>query len=281
MKTAFAAAALLLALWTPAQAAAPQRVASVFLCTDEYLFRLLPRARIAALSFLAADRNPVVSTISDAVEGVKLIPMSAEAVLSARPDAVVLAEGTSTGVRAVLKAARIPIIDVPWPNSLADIRRITLRLAEQLGVPQQGRSLLADMDRRLAQLRRVAPNPRVTVLIYEPNGYTVSGGVTEELLSAAGLRNAAPALRPTRQGTIPVETVVARAPELLVFNGTAERVDSRARQMLGHPALSDLRRTEARWISLTGLLCPGPWSVGAAEELAGAAHAARARSDKP
>jgi hypothetical protein len=38
---------------TPALAA-PQHVVSVNICSDEYVYRLLPRQRIAALSFLAA-----------------------------------------------------------------------------------------------------------------------------------------------------------------------------------------------------------------------------------
>jgi len=65
-------------------AAAPLRVVSTFLCTDEYVFRLVPRGHIAALSFEAGDRNPVVSTISDRVGGIALIRPSAETVLNSR-----------------------------------------------------------------------------------------------------------------------------------------------------------------------------------------------------
>ena len=46
-------------------AAAPQRIVSTNVCADEYVFRLVPRGRIAALSFEAGDRKPVVSTIAD------------------------------------------------------------------------------------------------------------------------------------------------------------------------------------------------------------------------
>jgi hypothetical protein len=57
--------------------AAPQRIVSTFLCTDEYVFRLVSRQRIAALSFLAADTHPVVSTIRDKVAGIPLTRGSA------------------------------------------------------------------------------------------------------------------------------------------------------------------------------------------------------------
>src|SRR5512137_1121104 len=58
---------------TAASVAAPSRVVSTFLCTDEYVFRLVPRAHIAALSFEAGDRHPVVSTIVDRVRGIAQI----------------------------------------------------------------------------------------------------------------------------------------------------------------------------------------------------------------
>ena len=50
---------------------------------ESIVMRLLPKERIAALSFLAGDRNPVVSTIVDQVQGMRLIPASAEAVRTA------------------------------------------------------------------------------------------------------------------------------------------------------------------------------------------------------
>lgn len=65
--------------------AAPQRVVSTNLCADEYVFRLMPRDRIAALSFLSADRHPVVSTIVDRVQGIALIYASTEEIFSAIP----------------------------------------------------------------------------------------------------------------------------------------------------------------------------------------------------
>ena len=54
-------------------ASGPRRIVSTFLCTDEYVFRLVPRSRIAALSYLAGDTHPVVSTIANKVGDLSLI----------------------------------------------------------------------------------------------------------------------------------------------------------------------------------------------------------------
>lgn len=276
-KSACAIAAVLWLLPVVAAEAAPKRIVSVQVCTDEYVFRLVPRERIAALSYLAADRHPVVSTIADKVAGIRLVRQTAEEILAARPDVVVMDEGAQSRVRAVLALARVPVIDVAWANDLADVRRTTRALAASLGAAGRGEALIAEMDARLAAARKMAPAPPVKALIYEPNGYTVAGGIADAVMREAGLINAAPEMLVTRQGTIPVEAVIAAAPELVIFGTEAGRSDSRARQVQLHPAFAALRgRTHAVWLSTTSLLCPGPWSALAATDFVRAARDARA-----
>jgi iron complex transport system substrate-binding protein len=258
--------------------AAPSRIVSISVCTDEFVFRLVPRERIAALSYLAADKHPVVSTIADRVRatGIRLIHQTAEEILAAKPDVVVMDEGSQARVRAILAQADIPVIDVPWANSVDEVRKGTRELAARLDARAAGERLLAQMDAELAQARAMAPRPPVTALIYEPNGYAASGGMTDAMMSAAGLVNAAPHLHLTRQGTIPVEAVVAAAPQLLILGTEAGAADSRAREVQLHPAFAALAgRTRRVWLSTTALLCPGPWSAQAALGFATAARAER------
>jgi iron complex transport system substrate-binding protein len=259
-------------------AAAPRHVVSTFLCTDEYVFRLLPRARIAALSFEATDRHPVVSTIADAARGIPAIHPSAETVLAHAPDLVVMYAGTMPQLHAQLARIGVPVLDVPWANSLADIRRVTTMLGEKLGASDRAAAMLGDMDRRIAWAKARAPHPPVATLIYEPNGYATSGGVTGEILTLTGLTDAAPGLRPTRLDTLPVESVIARAPELLILSGDPRNQNARADLVQHHPALAALgEHTLTRWARLTPLLCPGPWSLDAAATFTALGAEARAR----
>jgi iron complex transport system substrate-binding protein len=269
--------ALLALLFFPASAGAvPKRIVSTFLCTDEYVFRLVPRERIAALSFEAGDRNPVVSTIADKVGGIAQIRPSTESVLALKPDLVVMYAGTMTKLRANLKALGVPVLDVPWDNSLADIRRTATRLGKTFGVPEKAEAMLRAMDAMLGRARRMAARPSVRTLIYEPNGYAQAGAITLAMMEAAGLKNAAEGLPLTRTGTIPVEAVVAAAPELLILSGQRFAPTARADLLLHHPALEALRgRTTAVWDPLVPLLCPGPWSAEAAVTFAGLGQKAR------
>jgi iron complex transport system substrate-binding protein len=260
--------AAVLALAAPASAA-PQHVVSLLVCTDEYVFRLEPRERIAALSYLAADRHPVVSTIADEVSGIPLIRQNAESVLARHPDLVVTYQGVNQELHTLMRAAGVPVLDLPWANSLADVRKVTRLLGDRLGEPRRAEDLIAEMDRKLAAARAGAASPPVATLIYEPNGYITGDGVTDEILRASGLSDAGPRMGQTRLGTVPVEAIVAAPPELLILNDSREASPARADMLLGHPALASLqRRIVVAHLSLTPLLCPGPWSADAAAPFA-------------
>ncbi|HEY5336769.1 MAG TPA: ABC transporter substrate-binding protein [Rhizomicrobium sp.] len=276
LKHACYVACLMVLFTAPLADAAPQRVVSTFLCTDEYVFRLVPRDHIAALSYLSADSHPVVSTIHDRVGGIPLIRGSAEEVLSLHPDMVVMYAGTNPRLKAHLIETHIPFVEVAWANSIADIRKVTRTLGDELGVPDRARDMIAEMDAKLARAASSAPHPPVATLIYEPNGYANSGGVSDDILRTIGLSDVAPRMFQTRQGTVPVEMLVAKPPELLILNGEREATPTRADLVLKHPALRVLPAgTLIAHTALTPLLCPGPWSADVAGPLAALGRKAR------
>jgi iron complex transport system substrate-binding protein len=253
--------------------AAPQHVVSVNVCTDEYVYRLLPRERIAALSFLAADRHPVISTLVDKVKGIALIHPDAESVIALHPDLVVAYAGVNPNLHALLARAGIAVLDVPWANSLADVRKTTLMLGDKLGVPARAKELLAQMDAKLAASRA---NTKISTVIYEPNGYATADGVSDAIMADAGLLDVAPRLHETRTGTVPIETLVASPPALLILNDAKESSPTHAEMILHHPALRAIREhTLIAHLSLTPLLCPGPWSADVAAPLAALGREAR------
>jgi len=190
-------------------------------------------------------------------------------VLAKYPDLVVMYKGTNPRLRALIAAAGVKILDVPWANSLAEVRRITLMLGRALGASARARTMLKAMDAKLAAARAAAPERPVSALIYEPNGYVTSDAVSDAILAAGGLKNAAGTLHQTRLGRIPVEAVVAAAPQLLILNASREGGPALADAALRHPALAALKgRALIVRTSLTPLLCPGPWSADAAGEFA-------------
>lgn len=271
----------LLVLACQSAMAAPQRVVSVFLCTDEYVFRLLPRSRIAALSVLAGDTHPTVSTIAGKVKGITLVRPNAEAVLGVHPDLVVMYKGTNPRLKAHLVEAGVKVLDVPWANSLAGVRKVTHMLGKALGAQTRAKAMLAAMDAKLAAARAEAPHPPVSALIYEPNGYTASDAVTDAVMRAGGLVNAVGSMGTNRLGRASVEQVLAAAPQLVILNAAREGGPALADTAIRNPALAALKgRSLIVQATLRPLLCPGPWSADAAGEFARMARKA-ARLAKP
>jgi iron complex transport system substrate-binding protein len=258
-----------------AQAAPPKRVVSTNLCTDEYGFRLLPRDRIAALSSMAGDTHPLVSTIAHRVGGINLLHVSAEAVLALHPDLVVLFQGANPRLKAHLMEAGVPIVEMPPANSLDDIRKVTLMLGRRFGTEDRAKDLISQMDAKLAAARAHAVDPPVTALIYEPNGYATSDSVDDAIMAASGLKDVAPAMPVTRMGRIPIEAVIAAAPRLLILNASREGGPALADIAVRHPALRALKgRSLIVHASLVPLLCAGPWSADAAEDFVRLGHEA-------
>ncbi len=280
MRTHWTCLIFLAALAMPAHAA-PKRIVSVSLCTDEYVFRLVPREHIAALSILAGDAPPIVSTIAHQVKGIPLIHSNAEEVYAAHPGLVVMDQGTDPRLRAHLLAAHIPVLEMPNARTLADVRRITLMMGKKLDAKARASALLVKMDAELQAARARALHPPLTALIYEPNGYVTDTAIADEIMTIAGLTDAAIAMHPSRLGRLPVEAVVAAAPDVLILNDSQEGAPARAEAVLHHPALESLKgKSLIVQASLTPLLCPGPWSVDVAGEFAGFAHRARALANK-
>ena len=266
------AAALITVL--PAQAG-PRRVVSTFLCTDEYVFRLVPREDIAALSYEAGLRRPIVSTIADQVGGIPFVHNSAEEVLEKKPDLVVMYAGTQVRLHAQLREAGIRIVDVPWANSLAEIRSATLDAGRALGAEAKARALLEDMDRALAAAH--SRGPRVRALIYESNGYASTDTITSEIMNSAGLVDVAHEIGVTRSGSVPLELLVASPPDLLILDESGRGEPSLANLVLAHPALADIAdKMVVGEVSLTPLSCPGPWSADIAGPFAQWGDKARA-----
>jgi len=213
----------------------------------------------------------------DRVKGITLIRPLAESVLTLAPDLAVLYQGTNPRLQAQLEKAGVAIAEIPWANSLDDVRRVTRMLGEKLGQRARAAALVRDMDAKLDAAHRSAPLPPVRTLIYEPNGYATSGGVSDEIMRISGLVNAASDMKPTRLGTIPVESVIVSAPELLILNGEREGHAARADLILRHPALRALKdESVVAPLALTPLLCPGPWSADVAASFVRLGQHARA-----
>ena len=113
------------------------------------------------------------------------------------------------------------------------------------------------MDATLRSVR--PPAHRITVVAWEPRGYTAGpGSLMDAVLRAAGLTNASNGRR------LGLEALLRHPPDLLVVPATPD-FPSLATEMLDSPAVAAIPR---RALPSPLTICAGPFTAQAVAELA-------------
>ncbi|PWR24605.1 ABC transporter substrate-binding protein [Zavarzinia aquatilis] len=249
--------------------AAPARIASMNLCTDELVLQLADLDRVVSVSYLS--RDPGGSNVAALAEQVPVNHGLAEEILAARPDIVFAGIYTSQASVALLRQAGMKVVAFDAPVSFEEVVAQIREVAALLGEASRGETMIADMERRLAA---IAPAPKpLRTLVLRPNGFTVGGGsLVDTLIRRAGLANlgADPALSTYRE--MPLEALVLAKPDLVILDEEEVPAPALAYDVLRHPVL---RHMPYR-MTVTGLpsrlwTCAGPAIVDAVSVLARAA----------
>jgi iron complex transport system substrate-binding protein len=246
-------------------AAAPPRIVSLNLCTDELLVAFADPEQILGLGPFARQGR---YRLGDAARRFPALSGTAEEVLVLRPDLVV--SGALRRQTAELLAAQgVRVEQFPFVTSLGEARAQMLRMGALVGHPERAAARVAELDAGLDRLRRAASARRLRVLPYARRGWTPGRDtLVSSILEAAGLTNAAGELGLGAGGQVSLETVVALRPDALLLGETGEAEDQ-GRALLEHPALAAAVPPERR-ITVPGrlTLCGGPGLVEAIDRLA-------------
>ena len=120
----------------PASAlAAALSVASLNLCTDEYLLLLARPQEIASVSFLSQD--PQESPLWRLARGHRPNRGSLEDVLAAKPNVVLTMGGGGRATSLIAGRLGMKVVDIPPPMSVDDVSANLARVAQALGDPSR------------------------------------------------------------------------------------------------------------------------------------------------
>jgi iron complex transport system substrate-binding protein len=249
--------------------AAPKRIVSINLCTDQLLLMLAPRQHILSVSHLAAD--PAYSFMSEQAQGIPGNDGLVEQVIPLQPDLILAGDYSSTEAVSMLKKLGYPVQVIPLPQSMSDISSFTLKIGKLLEQEEKAEQLLFEMNHRIEKVQeKTESQSKKLAVIYAPNGFT-AGTKTfmHELLSLAGYRNLASEIGIDFYGNLSVEQILAAQPEVMVVDDSTSNQDSLAQSYTNHPALKRLLG-EAGIIKLpvNQSLCGGPMAADAIETLA-------------
>ncbi|MGF7174784.1 ABC transporter substrate-binding protein [Azospirillum doebereinerae] len=248
-----------------------QRIASLNLCADELLLRLVEPQRIASVTWLA--RDPRGSNVAALAAAVPVNRGLAEEIVPQRPDLVVAGKYTTRTTVGLLKRLDIPLLELDVPQTVEAVAEQIRQLAHAVGEPERGEALIAGMTARLDALDALdalAQGQRPTAVVLRPNGFVAgSGSLVDTILTRAGLDNLADRLPLGSQGALPLEAIILGGAERLIVDAAPDAPPSLAHAVLHHPAVAALA-TRVRVVSLPSRLwtCAGPQIAEAAELLA-------------
>jgi iron complex transport system substrate-binding protein len=240
-------------------------------CADQFVLKIADPRQIAAVS---VDADKEFSYMRSAAAEHAKVRMTVEDVLALKPDLVVRTYGGGPLAGDLLQRSGVRVVQVPFAQSLADVRGGIAMVADALGQSARGEAIMAAFDRRLAALSVVSsPAHRRSALYLTPSGYTTGpGGLIDHMLTAAGLETIErrPGWRPA-----PLEVLLRTPPDVIVmafFNQTFIQQDQWS--LTRHPVLQ--RMVQSRPIAeLNGAwtACSGWFLMDAIEAMAAVAHA--------
>jgi iron complex transport system substrate-binding protein len=218
----------------------PRRIASLNVCTDQLLLILGLRRRLVSVTFLAAD--PSSSAMPEAARGLPLNRGRAEEILPLKPDLVLAGATAATPTVQLLTRLGHRVVVVPLATTLGDIPRNIKTVARAAGEDARGQKLIArfqaELNRIAAELALTPEDPRPSAMLFGPSGVTSGAhSLAGAIITAAGFTNGMTALGIKGVGRVPLETVLAFRPRLLILSDLKVDSPSLAGNLLAHPAL--------------------------------------------
>lgn len=222
--------------------AAPARVVSVNLCTDQLAMLLAAPGQLVSVSHLASD--PRSSVMVDQARAYPANRGGAEEVFLMHPDLVLAGTYTARATVDLLRRLGVPVVELPPATRLADVGAQLRVVGAALGQQARAEAMAAAFEAGLAALRIESDVP-VSAALYYPNGYTTGAGtLADDILSVTGFVNVGAAAGVTGGGILPLERLVMAAPDLVVTSAPYPGA-SRSEEVLVHPALAAVRGAAA------------------------------------
>lgn len=203
------------------------RVASLNLCTDEYLLLLARPDEIASLSRLAGD--PSDSVLWRRANGIASNRGDLESAISTRPTIVLTMGGGGKASAEIASRMGLRSIDLHAPQSPEDVARNMTRVAALLGNPERARPWL----QRFHKLSAIRQEQRDAILLNQGGYSTGPGTLAGKWMKLAGLRQ-----RALPGGRATLEMMAVRPPSVVLLSNYRRRQASLGQSWLAHPLAS-------------------------------------------
>jgi len=231
------------------------RVASLNMCTDEYLLLLATPREIASVSRLS--RDPADSSLWRLGRRFPENRGDLESALGTRPNLLITMGGGGKATAMIAGKMGLKTIDLPFPATIQDIASSMRRVARALGDESRAQAWLG----RLSRLRQAPPAPRDAIYLGAGGNSVGVRSVEAEWMGLAGLRQ-----RTLPGGRASLEMLATTPPKILLRSTYRRNERSLGQTWLDHPLAQP---TASRIIAVDGRpwTCAGPLMIGEIERL--------------
>lgn len=241
--------------------AAPQRVASLNLCTDELLLLLAAPGQILSVTHLS--QSPAETPYWRTARRYPRNDGSLLSVAGMKPDLVLTMGGGARDRVRIAARLGIRTLDLPYPANLAAIEASVAKVAAALGREAAGKTLLS----RIARLRAQTPAKTVDTVWLGGGGRSLAAiGLGAEWMRLAGLRQ-----RALAGDRIGLEQLLTAPPKVLLRSDYRSGQFSGEQRWLSHPLARGVARSHVMPTDGRRWTCMGPAMIAEIERLRGVA----------
>lgn len=234
-------------------------------CADAMLIELVPPGRITAISHYSQDAGATSIPI-EVARRFRSTAGTAEEVITLNPALVVTSSFTPLATRAAYDRAGLKVLLLDSPTTIAASKAQIMQVAEAVGARGKGRAMVARIDAAVLSASAPSPSPAnagaqrrdaggeamlqaistsatgprpapgkenrarpAALLFIGGNLANGSGTLLDELMTTTGFRNAAADYGLAFTGTLPIETIAARPPRVILTPGPSRTAALRTR----------------------------------------------------
>ena len=235
------------------------RVASLNLCTDELLLALAAPEQIVSVTHLA--HQPQETVLWRQARRYPKNDGSLLSVVGRQPDLVLTMGGGARDRARIAQRLGIRILELPYPQRLADTERAIATVARALGRPAAGQHWLG----RINALKRSQPPFGRDTIWLGGRGRSVSAtGLAADWMVLAGFRQ-----RRLRGDRVSLEQLLVRPPAILLRSDYRSGQYSGEQRWLLHPLAKATGRSRTIPTDGRAWTCMGPPMVDEIERLRG------------
>lgn len=240
--------------------AAPARVVSMNVCTDQLAMLIAAPGQLHAVSALARDPN--TSVMHEEAHAYAVNHALAEEIFLMEPDLVLAGTFSSRATVGLLRELGIRVEEFAPARSFDNVRDNIRRTGELLHRQERAGELAAELDAGLALLAAQAPSGR-SIALYEANSYTTgTGTLADEIFRAAGLVNVAEKLGISGSTRLPMEMLIAAQPDLIATSFRNYEAPALAHENFVHPAFRALEaQKQGIGVPAPKMICGAPFTL--------------------